>query len=138
MSELKSFLFKLVSPEAELMSEPATEVGIPGTEGDFGVRAGHMALVASLRPGVVTAQPANGNPAVKYFIAGGFANVTVDTCTVLAEQAVDVLKLDAGVIANDISMLNARLQSPSDDVTAATLRGELTLAEARLKAAKSK
>lgn len=130
------FQFRLVSPEAELMAEPALDVTIPGTEGEFGVRAGHMALVATLKPGVVTVTCANNPNPVQYFIAGGFADVNATTCTILAEQAIDVLQLDAALIANDISGLKARLETPMDDLTAAEIKAQLVLAEARLQAAK--
>ena len=41
----KTFQFRLVSPEAELMTEMVTDVSAPGTEGDFGVKVGHMAMI---------------------------------------------------------------------------------------------
>lgn len=130
--------FRLVSPEAELMAEQAVDVTIPGAEGEFGVKPGHMALVATLRPGVVTVNcPNNPNP-VQYFIAGGFADVNATSCTILAEQAVDVLQLDANMIAHDIAAIKARLGLPMDDVLATEIAGELALAEARLAAAKNR
>jgi F-type H+-transporting ATPase subunit epsilon len=131
----QKFSFRLVSPEAELMAVDATTVTAPGTEGDFGVKPGHMALVSSLRPGVITIETPSEPGAVRYFISGGFANVTATSCTILAEQAIDVLQLNATTIANDIAMIEARLKTPQDDVTMATLRAELTLAQAKLKAA---
>ena len=133
----KTLQFRLVSPEAELMSEMVTDVSAPGTEGDFGVKPGHMAMVSTLRPGIVVAKaPHNPNP-VRYFISGGFADVNASSCTILAEQAIDVLQLNAGKVKAEIDQLVSRLAMPLDEVTAATLRAELGLAQARLAAANS-
>lgn len=129
-----SFQFVLVSPEAEVLRVAAHEVSAPGTEGDFGVRVGHMPLVASLRPGVLSVEPADGTPS-RWFVAGGFANVNGEACTVLAEQAVNVATLDVSAIKAEIERSEARLQLPNDNVTAATLKAELDLARERLKAA---
>ena len=50
---MAKFAFDLVSPERLLLSLEAESVSAPGTEGDFGVYAGHAPMVASLRSGVV-------------------------------------------------------------------------------------
>ena len=131
-----SFSFRLVSPEAEVMNAPALEVVVPGSEGEFGVRVGHMALVSTLRPGVVTVHAEHDPNPVRYFIAGGFANVNASSCTVLAETAIDVLQLDAASVQADIDGLTARLAQPNDDVIAAQIRAELDIARARLSAAR--
>lgn len=119
------------------MAEPVFEATVPGSEGEFGVRAGHMPLVATLRPGVVAVQAANNPNPVRYFVSGGFAEVNAASCTVLAEQAVDVLSLNAGQIAAEIDGLNTRLAQALDDGTRAALRAELAIAQARLTAARA-
>ena len=43
--------FDLVSPEKLLFAGEANQVDVPGSEGDFGVLAGHAPLVTTLRPG---------------------------------------------------------------------------------------
>ena len=86
-AEPNSFNFELVSPEEKLMSEPAWQVTIPGFEGDFGVRAGHSSLVASIRPGIVEVISKQGDAPKKIKVQGGFADVTSTNCTILAEEA---------------------------------------------------
>lgn len=132
-----TFNFRLVSPEAELMAEPVFEATVPGSEGEFGVRAGHMPLVATLRPGVVAVQAANNPNPVRYFVSGGFAEVNATACAVLAEQAVDVLSLNAGQITVEINGLRARLAQALDEGTRAALRTDLAIAQARLTAAQT-
>ena len=46
---MATFHFDLVSPEKLLFSGEVDQVDVPGTEGDFGVLAGHAPLVSALR-----------------------------------------------------------------------------------------
>ena len=77
--------FDLVSPERLLFSEDVEMVVVPGTEGDFGVLAGHAPLMSTLRPGLIEIH--DGGEPRKVFVAGGFAEVTPAGLTVLAEEA---------------------------------------------------
>ncbi len=80
--------FSLVSPERELFSGQVDQVDAPGSEGDFGVLAGHAPFMTALREGVVTVH--NNGTLERYAIEGGFADVTPDGLTVLAESATPV------------------------------------------------
>ncbi len=79
--------FSLVSPERELFSGLVDQVDAPGTEGDFGVLAGHAPFMTALREGPVTVH--NDGSITVYEVRGGFADVTPDGFTVLAEHAVE-------------------------------------------------
>ncbi len=104
------FNFELVSPEEKLVSEPAFQVTIPGEEGDLGVRAGHMSLVVAIRPGIVEVlRDANGT-SEKIFIAGGFADISQDHCTVLAEEAFPVVNLNADKLTQELASLEDELK----------------------------
>jgi len=90
----RKFEFELVSPERLLLSEPVDMAVIPGSEGDFGVLAGHSLLISTLRPGVIEVW--QGETVVnRLFVAGGFAEVTDTRCTVLADEAVPVDEINA-------------------------------------------
>ena len=79
--------FSLVSPERELFSGLVDQVDAPGSEGDFGVLAGHAPFMTTLKEGPVTLHI---DGALKVFdVRGGFADVTSDGLTVLAEHAVE-------------------------------------------------
>ena len=56
----ETFKFELVTPERMLLSEDASQVVIPGTEGEFTVLAGHAPVISSLRPGVIAASLSEG------------------------------------------------------------------------------
>ncbi|MFL6855482.1 MAG: ATP synthase F1 subunit epsilon [Sphingomicrobium sp.] len=78
--------FSLVSPERELFSGLVDQVDAPGSEGDFGVLAGHAPFMTTLKEGVVRVH--NDGAITSYEVRGGFADVTPDGLTVLAEHAV--------------------------------------------------
>ncbi|HNQ92560.1 MAG TPA: ATP synthase F1 subunit epsilon [Alphaproteobacteria bacterium] len=103
------FNFELVSPERKVISEEAFQVTIPGEEGMVGVRAGHMALVVSVRPGVVEVIRKEGGEVERIFIAGGFADISAEHCTVLAEEAVPVYALNAEKLEAELARLNEEL-----------------------------
>jgi F-type H+-transporting ATPase subunit epsilon len=133
----QTFNFELVSPEKILVSESAWQVVIPGEDGYFGVRAGHMSLIAAIRPGVVEVIAKEGEQARKIFIAGGFADVTAQNCTILAEQAINVSDLDAVKIEQEIANLNDELKLASDEGQKSILHKKLTLAHVKLSAVKT-
>lgn len=80
--------FDLVSPERRLASVQATEVQIPGAEGDLTAMEGHAPTITTLRPGILKAVGAEGTKA--YIVTGGFAEITATGVSVLAERAVPV------------------------------------------------
>jgi len=81
--------FSLVSPERELFAGAVDQVDAPGSEGDFGVLAGHAPFMTTLKEGRVKAYD-DGEVRV-YDVRGGFADVTAEGLTILAEYAVEVI-----------------------------------------------
>ena len=79
--------FELVTPERLLLSQEADMVVVPGGAGDFGVLPRHAPLISTVRPGTIRLHDGGGEPA-EIFVASGFAEVTPERCTVLAEEAV--------------------------------------------------
>lgn len=79
--------FSLVSPERELFSGSVDQVDAPGSEGDFGVLAGHAPFMTALKEGAVRVH-SDGSVKV-YQVRGGFADVTPAGLTILAEHAVE-------------------------------------------------
>ncbi len=77
--------FELVSPERSLASVEATQVRIPGAEGDLTAMADHAPVITTLRPGVLTVVSAAGEDS--YFVTGGFAEISASGTSVLAERA---------------------------------------------------
>ena len=86
MSKLR---FSLVAPERELYSGEVDQVDAPGAEGDFGVLFGHEPFMTTLRPGQVIVR--DGSSSRIFTIEGGFADVTPESFTILAENAVEAV-----------------------------------------------
>lgn len=134
--ENKLFNFELVSPERKLISEEAFQVVIPGDEGDVGVRAGHMALVMSVRPGVVEVIRTEGGEKEKIFIAGGFADISQTNCTVLAEEAVPLKALSADKLQAELDSLTQTLSFEEVGEEKARLHKRIAVVSAMLSAVK--
>jgi F-type H+-transporting ATPase subunit epsilon len=137
--------FELVSPERLLLSEPVGLVVVPGTEGNFGVLPGHALLISTVRPGVIDVYE-NGLPTIteRIFVSGGFAEVTPERCTVLADEAMPLSSLDRGALEAEARTLDGTVAALTDQV--ARLTGgerdlavrDLAVAERRLAVARAK
>lgn len=90
-----SVQFDLVSPERRLASVAATEVQIPGADGDLTAMAGHAPTITTLRPGILKAVSSDG--AKSYVVTGGFAEISATGVSVLAERAVPVEEANAAL-----------------------------------------
>jgi F-type H+-transporting ATPase subunit epsilon len=98
--------FELVSPERLLLSEMVAMVVVPGGEGNFGVLPGHSLFISTVRPGVIDVyEDDRAQITERIFVAGGFAEVTPERCTVLADEAVPLKELDAVAIEANVRVL---------------------------------
>ena len=88
--------FDLVSPERRLASFAATDVQIPGSEGDMTAMEGHAPTITTLRPGILRAHSAGGMQA--FVVTGGFAEINAGSITVLAEKALPIEEATGTVI----------------------------------------
>ena len=100
--------FELVSPEKLLFSGDVDQVDVPGVEGDFGVLEGHAPLVATLRPGILTVHGSGG--ATRIVVLGGFAEVSEQGLTIVADLADAVGDFDKAVLASQIEAVQAEIQ----------------------------
>jgi len=76
---------EIVSPERLLLSRPVDMVVIPASEGDMGVLEGHSPAIVMLRGGVIALYE-DDRITDQMYVAGGFAEVTPERCTVLANE----------------------------------------------------
>ena len=91
--------FDLVSPERKLASVQATEVQIPGTDGDMTAMEGHAATITTLRPGILKVIGPQGTQA--FAVTGGFAEIGASAVTGLAERAIPTEEL-TGTVVDDL------------------------------------
>jgi F-type H+-transporting ATPase subunit epsilon len=78
--------FELVTPERLVRSEEVHMVTVPGTEGDFGVLQGHAPVMSTIRDGAVQVYRTEGAAPQSIEVRGGFAEVSENGLTVLAER----------------------------------------------------
>ena len=106
--------FELVAPEELLFSEPVELVVVPGAEGDFGVLPGHSPLISTLRTGVIAVYE-NNAVSQRIFVSGGFAEVTPERCTVLADEAVTLESANRSDVEERVKANREALESAADD-----------------------
>tara|TARA_R110000868_G_scaffold25934_1_gene100495 strand:+ start:119 stop:535 length:417 start_codon:yes stop_codon:yes gene_type:complete len=120
--------FELVSPARLLISEPVEMVVVPGTEGAFGVLPLHAPTLSTLRPGFIDVYK-DGAVAERYFVTGGFAEVTRTTCTVLVDEAIPGAQANRQYAADQLSKAQAALAQASDEAAKTSATAALAAAE---------
>ena len=124
-----TFQFELVSPAKKLAETPAYQVIVPGQDGDLGVRKGHASFVVSVRPGVVEILKSEGDTPERIFVAGGFADVSAENCTILAEEAIPVEDLNIDEINAEITAVEEKLSA--DDANSMVFSKPLDILKAK-------
>jgi len=125
--------FELVSPEKLLVSQPVEMVVVPGAEGYFGVLPRHAPFISTLSPGVIQIYE-GGQVKERIFVAGGFAEVTEDRCTVLAETAIALGEIDRAAVEQTLKNLAEDLQAAKDDSEKAAVQSKIDVEQAKIRA----
>jgi F-type H+-transporting ATPase subunit epsilon len=112
---MATFHFDLVSPEKLLFSGEVDQVDVPGSEGEFGVLAGHAPLVTTLRPGILVIH--GERDMLRVVVDAGFAEVGPAGLTVLANMAVPVDEFDVSQLAGVIKDTEEDVADEKDDWT---------------------
>tara|TARA_B100001248_G_scaffold75192_1_gene54020 strand:- start:3868 stop:4254 length:387 start_codon:yes stop_codon:yes gene_type:complete len=106
--------FDFVSPEASIVSSEVDMVLIPGVDGDAGILPDHSPFMTTLRQGIVEVTFEQGN-VKKYLVEGGFADITQDKMTILAETSLNLSDSDSKVLKSEIDIINEKLASAEED-----------------------
>ncbi len=85
---------EIVSPARLVLSRAVDMVVMPGYEGDLAAMENHAPMITLLRGGVIALYQ-GGAVTDRLFVGGGFAEITPDRCTILADDAVPVAELSA-------------------------------------------
>lgn len=78
--------FELVTPAKLVRSEEVHMVVVPGSEGEFGVLAGHAPFMSTISDGALRIYRTESAVPEEIRIQGGFAEVGANGLTVLAEH----------------------------------------------------
>lgn len=100
--------FDFVSPEASIVSSEVDMVLIPGIDGDAGILPDHSPFMTTLRQGIVEVTFEQGN-VKKYLVEGGFADITQDKMTILAETSLNLSDTDSKVLKSELDIINEKL-----------------------------
>jgi F-type H+-transporting ATPase subunit epsilon len=134
MADTGKISFELVSPEQLVVSEDVEMVICPGSMGEFGVLHRHAPMISSLKPGVVGVCRQGRQPETRYFVAGGFAEVTGERCTVLAEHPIDVATLQRSEVEQALKDAREDLADAKTDKAKAEAKRAVDINEAKLRA----
>ena len=107
-------LFELVSPERLIISKDVSMVVVPGSEGLFGVLPRHTSMLSALAPGVVDIYE-EGVITEQLFVVNGFAEVTGDRCTVLAEDIIPIKELNPDELEGKIDQMRVDAQNTREN-----------------------
>jgi len=83
---------EIVSPEKLLLAQPVDMVVIPAYEGELGVLPGHALMIVLLCGGEIRLYQ-GGEVTDRLFVSGGFAEITPERCTVLANEAIPLAEV---------------------------------------------
>jgi len=119
---------ELVSPERLLLSDQVEMVIVPGTEGVFGVLPLHAPTLSTLHPGFVEVYQ-GGSVKERFFVTGGFAEVTPTSCTVLVDEAVPKANLTLAYAAERMAKAKAQLDQATGEEDRKKAQGALAAAE---------
>jgi len=109
-----TFQFELVAPEKLIYSDDTEFVVVPGAEGDFGVLPGHALLLSTVRPGIIEIHE-NDKLKDRFFVAGGFAEVTPERCTVLSTESINLDEIDESAARERLNIAESDLNDASSD-----------------------
>lgn len=105
--------FDLVSPERRVFAGEVDMVVVPGSEGDFGVLANHAPFMSTIRTGAIAVH--SGSDVTRTFIRGGFAEVTANGLTILAEEAIDLADVNAEDVSKSLTEAREDLGQARND-----------------------
>jgi F-type H+-transporting ATPase subunit epsilon len=99
-------LLEIVSPDRLLLSQPVDMAVIPAAEGDMGVLPGHAPMIVLLQGGTIALHE-GGRVTSRLYVSGGFAEVTPERCTVLADEAIAVGEVSRSVAQTRLAEADA-------------------------------
>ncbi len=119
--------FALVSPEREVFHGEVDHVVGPGVEGEFGVSPNHAPVMSVIKPGAL--KVFNDGAERRIFVNGGFADVTPEGLTVLAEEAIDLGDVDPAQLEQQLKNAQEDLRDANTDERRAAAQATLARLE---------
>lgn len=127
---MASLQLDIVTPDQLVLSKEVEYVGAPGLEGEFGVLPGHIPFISALSIGGLHYK-ANGKTHY-VFVSGGFAEVSNDKITILAESAEQADTIDFARAETARKRAEERLVKREENINITRATAALTRATVRL------
>lgn len=127
---MASLQLDIVTPDQLVLSQQVDYVGAPGLEGEFGVLPGHIPFISALAIGSLHYK-ANGR-ARYVFVSGGFAEVSDNKVTILAESAEEADNIDFARAEKARKRAEERLARKTEDLNVVRAEASLHRANVRL------
>ena len=105
--------FDLVSPEESIVSSEVEMVLIPAKEGDAGILPNHAPFMSILRQGIVEVTFDKDN-IKKYLVEGGFADVTPEKITILAESSLNLTDITDAALKDELANIQDGISNADD------------------------
>jgi F-type H+-transporting ATPase subunit epsilon len=120
--------FSLVSPERALFSGDVDQVVVPGVDGQFGALSLHAPFMTVIQSGAI--RILDGALERRIYVGGGFADVTAQGLTILAEDAVDLSSLDTAALEKELQNAREDVRDAKDSDAKAAAQRRLERLEA--------
>ena len=105
--------FDFVSPEESIVSSEVDMVLIPAIEGDAGILHNHAPYMTILRQGIVEVTFEKDN-IKQYFVDGGFADVTPQKITILAESSINLTDIDDTALIEKLKQIDENILNANE------------------------
>jgi len=126
----------VVAPDKAVVEESVVSIVAPGSEGYLGVMAGHVPVIASLKPGLLEFTDASSNRHYVY-VGGGFAEIQGDKVTILADEAERAPEIDLAKAEALLDEARKALRGEASTVNEADAVQEVERAVHRIRAARA-
>lgn len=130
------FFLSVVAPDKTVFEDKVTSVVAPGSEGYFGIQSNHLPLVAQLKPGLLEYVDSQDQRHYVY-VGGGFAEVSSNHVTVLADEAELARDIDISRAEQSLDRARRALRGEPSDLNMPEALLEVERAMNRIKAARS-
>lgn len=131
----REFQLSVVAPDRAVVEEASTSVVVPGIDGYFGLLAGHVPLIAALKPGVMEyTDPSNNRHHV--YVGGGFIEVSGSRVSILADEAKRAIEIDVATEEKSLEEARKALRGEESSIGSEEAVIEIERALQRIKAAR--
>ena len=105
--------FDFVSPEESIISSEVDMVLIPAIEGDAGILPNHAPYMTILKQGIVEVTFGKDN-IKQYLVEGGFADITPQKITILAENSINLTDIDDSALKEKLQQIDENISNASE------------------------